>query len=77
MCGGQRDGKCEVDSQRECGWLLIYNRLESLGKLDNLKKLPRLRDYRKLEVSGQERRTTRWALEEREIYEAPALVPDK
>jgi hypothetical protein len=74
MCGGQVDGKCEVESDRDCGWYLIYNRLKDLGKLDNLKKLPALRDHRKMDVPGSERNTTRWALEKSEIYEAPDLV---
>jgi hypothetical protein len=74
MCGGQVDGKCEVESERDCGWYLIYNRLKELGKLDNLKKLPALRDHRKMDVPDSERSTTRWALEKPEIYEAPDLV---
>ena len=74
MCGGQVNGKCEVESERDCGWYLIYNRLKELGKLDNLKKLPALRDHRKMDVPGSERNTTRWALEKSEIYEAPDLV---
>jgi ferredoxin len=68
MCGGQHDGKCEVEENRDCGWNLIYERLKELGKLDNLKKIPMLRDYRKLDVSDKDRMTTRWALEKREIY---------
>ena len=74
MCGGQVEGKCEVESERDCGWYLIYNRLKELGKLDNLKKLPALRDHTKMDVPGSERNTTRWALEKPEIYEAPDLV---
>jgi len=72
MCGGQRDGRCEVEPDRECGWYLIYNRLKELGRLDNLKQLPQLRDYRRLDVPGSQRKTTRWALEQTEIYEAPS-----
>jgi len=73
MCGGQHDGKCEVENERDCGWNLIYIKLNELGKLENLKKLPRLRDYRKLDVPDKERTTTRWALEKDEIYSAPVL----
>ena len=71
MCGGQHDGKCEVEKDRDCGWYLIYNRLKSLGKLDNLKKIPRLRDFRKQDVPDYERVTTRWALEKEIRYVAP------
>ncbi|GAG49010.1 unnamed protein product, partial [marine sediment metagenome] len=74
MCGGQRDGKCEVESDRDCGWYLIYRRLEELGKLDNLKRLGQIRDFRKLDVPDYQRNTTRWALEKAETYEPPGLT---
>jgi hypothetical protein len=35
-CGGAKDGKCEVDINRDCGWLLIYNRLKELNMLDKM-----------------------------------------
>lgn len=35
-CGGVQDGKCEVDRERDCGWVLIYKRLEELGRLSQL-----------------------------------------
>lgn len=35
-CGGQKDGKCEVNPANDCAWILIYRRLEQLGKLDSL-----------------------------------------
>jgi len=71
MCGGQHDGKCEVEKDRDCGWFLIYNRLKEIGQLDNLKKIPRLRDYRKEDVPDFERVTTRWAVEKEIAYKAP------
>jgi hypothetical protein len=74
MCGGQADGKCEVESERDCGWYLIYNRLKELGKLDNLRTLARMRDFRKMDVPDAQRKTTRWAIEEADIYEAPELA---
>ncbi len=34
-CGGTtKDGKCEADRERDCGWLMIYNRLKDIGKLE-------------------------------------------
>ncbi len=33
-CGGSENGKCEVDSNRDCAWVLIYNRMAALGELD-------------------------------------------
>lgn len=43
-CGGMENGKCEVDPDRECGWVKIYKRLEELGKLENLEEI-RIKDY--------------------------------
>jgi electron transport complex protein RnfC len=77
MCGGQADGKCEVEKDRDCGWYLIYNRLKDLGQLDHLRTLARIRDFRKMDVPGAQRKTTRWAIEEFELYEAPDLVVDE
>ena len=37
QCGGAKNGRCEVDSDMECGWERIYRRLEQLGRLDVLK----------------------------------------
>jgi hypothetical protein len=36
-CGGAKDGKCEVDRNRDCGWQLIYDRLKQLGRLEQMK----------------------------------------
>ncbi|HEX68131.1 MAG TPA: 5,10-methylenetetrahydrofolate reductase [bacterium] len=39
-CGGTRpNGKCEVDPEKDCAWVLIYERLKKLGKLSLLKKI--------------------------------------
>jgi hypothetical protein len=35
-CGGARDGKCEVDRTRDCGWQLIYDRLKELNLLEKM-----------------------------------------
>jgi len=37
-CGGAKNGKCEVDRNRDCGWQLIYDRLRQLGRLDEMEK---------------------------------------
>jgi len=44
-CGGARNGKCELDPNRDCAWELIYQRLERLGKLDNIKEFRPPKDY--------------------------------
>ena len=45
-CGGTKDGMCELSPERPCGWVQIYDRLKSLGKLEQLKELRPMRDYR-------------------------------
>jgi ferredoxin len=37
-CGGTDHGKCEVDKEKDCAWTLIYQRLDKMGKLENIKK---------------------------------------
>jgi ferredoxin len=45
-CGGVNRGKCEVDSERDCVWTLIYNRLKELNQLENMGITNKTRDYR-------------------------------
>ena len=45
QCGGAKNGKCEVDSNMDCGWERIYRRLEKLGRLDVLKCPIQVRNY--------------------------------
>lgn len=35
-CGGAENGMCEVDQEKPCGWILIYDRMKKLDKLDRL-----------------------------------------
>ncbi|TXT56155.1 MAG: hypothetical protein BAJALOKI2v1_630020 [Promethearchaeota archaeon] len=45
-CGGMVEGKCEVgDYEKDCGWVLIYERLKELGRLDLFSKLRPPRDW--------------------------------
>jgi len=37
-CGGTRDGKCEVDRNKDCAWTLIYRQLKRQGKLHLMKE---------------------------------------
>jgi len=62
-CGGAQDGKCEVDSEKDCGWLKIYERLEKLERLDNLKKFQKARDHGKMMPSADLRKTLFYDLE--------------
>ena len=45
QCGGAKNGKCEVDSNMECGWERIYQKLKKIGRLDVLKCPVQLRNY--------------------------------
>ncbi len=44
-CGGTNNGKCEIDSNKDCAWTLIYNRLIELGRLDSMRKLQGPRNF--------------------------------
>lgn len=35
-CGGSKGGKCEVRPERDCAWQLIYERMRTLGRLEEL-----------------------------------------
>lgn len=45
QCGGSKNGKCEVDSEMECGWERIYRRLAQIGRLDVLKCPTQIRNF--------------------------------
>ena len=37
-CGGTTpEGKCEINPETDCGWLLIYNKLKDQGKVEALR----------------------------------------
>jgi len=64
-CGGTtKEGKCEVDTEMECGWRLIYERLEKLGKLDRLRQIQEPKDHSKMLPPKGLRNSERWALEQ-------------
>jgi hypothetical protein len=46
-CGGQDKGKCETDRNKDCAWILIYNKLKEKGKVSNLKKRMPPKDHKK------------------------------
>ena len=49
QCGGAKDGKCEVDSSKDCAWEKIYQRLEKQGRLEEFLNQPvQVRDYSKV-----------------------------
>jgi ferredoxin len=46
-CGGADKGKCEVDRDRDCAWVLIYKELAKRNNLDKMKAIRQARDYEK------------------------------
>lgn len=49
QCGGARNGKCEVDSNKNCAWEKIQERLIGQGDIGSLTTQPvQLRDYSKV-----------------------------
>jgi len=44
-CGGSDKGKCEVDKDKDCAWILIYNRLKELNMFENMKETRPAKDY--------------------------------
>ena len=55
-CGGSKGGKCEIDSQVDCGWQLIYDRLKELGQLDKLEIVLPIKDWSKSRDGGPRKR---------------------
>ena len=49
QCGGAKNGKCEVDPNKDCAWEKIYRRLEKQGRLEEFLNQPvQVRDYSKV-----------------------------
>ena len=49
QCGGAKNGKCEVDPNKDCAWEKIQQRLAKQGRLSELTAQPvQLRDYSKV-----------------------------
>jgi ferredoxin len=46
-CGGSQNSKCEVNENNDCAWVKIYERLESIGQLDNLREVRGPKDFSK------------------------------
>ncbi|MBI5145015.1 MAG: methylenetetrahydrofolate reductase C-terminal domain-containing protein [Candidatus Omnitrophica bacterium] len=46
-CGGVDKGKCEVDKERDCAWVLIYKELEKRKRLEQFKKIKGPKDFKK------------------------------
>lgn len=47
-CGGMNKGKCEVDNQKDCVWVLIYEELDKRNKKHVLKVIRAPKDFKKI-----------------------------
>ena len=49
QCGGAKNGKCEVDPNKDCAWEKINKKLEKQGRLEEFLNQPvQVRDYSKI-----------------------------
>ena len=44
-CGGSKAGKCEASPEKDCAWVLIYNRLKKQDRLDTLRRMFPTKDF--------------------------------
>jgi len=44
-CGGTNNSKCEIDKEKDCGWAVIYQRLEMQDRLDLMRKYQPPKNY--------------------------------
>ncbi len=44
-CGGSVKGKCEVNSENDCAWALIEERLKMLNRVDDIKDFQPAKDW--------------------------------
>jgi len=51
-CGGSQGGRCEVGGEVPCAWHQIIERLQKLGRLDNLKAPVAPKDWRSARHGG-------------------------
>ncbi len=40
QCGGAKDGKCEVDPDKDCAWEKINSKIEKQGRLEEFLNQP-------------------------------------
>ena len=54
-CGGSTNGKCEISSEVECAWQLIWDRLKALGMEDRYDEIMSAKDWRTSRDGGPRR----------------------
>lgn len=51
-CGGSENGHCEVDPNTPCAWQLIFDRLKSMDKLENIYAIRAPKNWQKSRDGG-------------------------
>lgn len=46
-CGGMNAGKCEVDTDKDCAWAVIFGELEKKGTIQKMREIVPPHDFRK------------------------------
>lgn len=54
-CGGSENGHCEISPDTDCAWQLIYDRLNSMGKLHLLQEIQPPKNWRTSRDGGPRR----------------------
>lgn len=54
-CGGSQNGKCEVSSDTDCGWQLIYDRLAAIDKQNRMDEIVPPKDWSTARDGGPRR----------------------
>lgn len=57
-CGGSTKGKCEIDSELDCAWQLIIERLKELDRFEDYEQLAPIKDW-STERAGGPRKVVR------------------
>ena len=47
-CGGMDKGKCEVDKEKDCAWVLIYKELQQQNHSQEFNKIRQPKDFKKM-----------------------------
>jgi len=51
-CSGSREDRCEVNTERQCAWQLIYQRLAGIGQLDRRKTIKPPKNWNRSQAGG-------------------------
>lgn len=51
-CGGTQHGKCEIDPEMDCAWVLIHNQLKKEGREDKRTKIHEPKDWNVIRRPG-------------------------